>query len=401
MAREPWPGRRVDPVALVYRENLNALLRTVLVIALGLGCPAILLVLVLRGPSDPLVAWGFPPLMAYLGVYLWVLVGRPRLVVAFSRVSLLLAEVAWVVSFWFRLRGAPDVDAGWAALFPTSFMGLVVFVVVGFLVFGTWYALANVAGVLVGVLGVGLGALLTTEGGAVHVLDLVRYVVYLLVVALLLHVLSRAKARLAVAVSEAREANAQAVQATAQAEQATAEARQLREIAYLDPLTGVANRRRLVEELTHQAGLVGPDRPVAVVFFDLDEFKAVNDAHGHVVGDEVLCHVADLAARTVRAEDLVARLGGEEFVVVAPGTDRTDATRLANRVRATMPEHTAKRAGIAVTASFGVVMLRRDELATEVLDRVDRLMYEAKSSGRDRVVDAPDPGIRVTGEDEG
>lgn len=388
MARDLSVGARPDPrVAVVYRENLNALLRIALVIGLVIGCPAIVLMIVLRGPSDPLVAWGFPPLGLYLVAYLWVLLRRPELTVGFSRVTLVIVEAAWIAGIWYRLASASDVDAGWVALFPTSLMGPVVFLVVGFLVFGARHALMNVAGVLAGVLGVGLGSLLTTDGGAAHVLDLVRYVIYLLVTALLLHVLSQAKARLALAISRAREA-------TAEAEQATAEARQLREIAYLDPLTGVANRRRLIEELTHQAGRVGPDLPVAVVFFDLDQFKVVNDAHGHIVGDEVLCHVADLTARTVRHEDLVARLGGEEFVVVAPGTDRTAATRLANRVRATMPEHTAKRAGIAVTASFGVVMLRRGELAAEVLDRVDRLMYDAKSAGRDRVVH--DPGVRIT-----
>lgn len=370
----------MDPlVADVYRESLNALLRTVLMVALTVGVPVIVAMILLLGPSDPVVAWGFPPLVVHLVVFAWVLLRRPQLTVAFSRVTLVLVETAWVVSFWYRLLAAPDVDTGWESLFPTSFMGLVVFLVVGFLVLGTRAALVNVAAVLIGVLGVGLGTLGYLGGSPARMLDLVRYVIYLLVIALLLHVLSRAKGRLAVAVAEAQ-------QASARAEHAAAEARRLREFAYLDPLTGVANRRRLIEELNHQAERVGPDLPVAVVFFDLDEFKAVNDEHGHVVGDEVLCHVADLTARTVRQDDLVARLGGEEFVVVAPGTDRTAATRLADRVRAAMPEHTAKRAGIAVTASFGVVMLRRGELATEVLGRVDRLMYDAKSAGRDRVV---------------
>ncbi len=379
-------------VAVVYRESLNALLRTVLMVALVVGCPVIVLMIVLIGPSDPVVARGFPPLVLYLAVFGWVLLRRPDLTIGFSRVSLVLAEAAWVASFWYRLSATADVDAGWAALFPTSFMGLVVFLVVGFLVLDTRHALVNAAAVLTGVLVVGLWSLLTTEGGSGYALDLARYVIYLLVIASLLHVLSQAKARLAVATAEAKEA-------VARAREATAEARQLREIAYLDPLTGVANRRRLIEELTHQAERVGPDRPVAVVFFDLDEFKAVNDAHGHIVGDEVLCHVADLTARTVRQDDLVARLGGEEFVVVAPGTDRTAATRLANRVRAGLPEHTAQRAGIAVTASFGVVMLRRGELANEVLERVDRLMYDAKTAGRDRVVH--DPGVRLTPNGEG
>ncbi len=366
---------RDDPrLALVYRDNLNALLRRVLVIALGLGFPAIVVVTVLRAPTDPLVAWGFPPLALYLACYTWVLVRRPQHTVSFSRGTLVAIEILWVLGMLHRLWSAEDVHDGWGMLFPTSFMGMVVFLVVGFLVFGTRQALVNAAVVIGAVLAAGLTALLRLEGGDEHVLDLVRYVVYLTVVSLLLHVLSRAKARLALAVAEAR--------------QASAEARQLRDIAYLDPLTAIANRRRLVEELTFQAGRVGDTWPVAVVYLDLDQFKAVNDAHGHGVGDEVLCQVADIAARLVRQDDLVARLGGEEFVVVAPGTGRDRALQLAERLRAALPEQIGARVGIPVTASFGVVMLGPGEHASAVLDRVDRLMYDAKSAGRDRIASA-------------
>src|SRR5690606_27053422 len=186
------------------------------------------------------------------------------------------------------------------------------------------------------------------------------------------HVLSRTKERLADAVARASRADAAAVR--------------LRDMAYLDELTGIANRRRLLEELGHQATLVGPDHPVSVVFFDLDHFKTVNDTHGHATGDRVLQLVARTAEGVVREGDVLARLGGEEFVIVAPGTVHQRAAQLAERLRELLREVVQVDLGVAVTASFGVTELRAGEAPAAVLARVDALMYGAKREGRDRVV---------------
>ena len=161
-------------------------------------------------------------------------------------------------------------------------------------------------------------------------------------------------------------------------------------MAYLDELTGIANRRRLMEELGHQSGLVTADHPVSVVYFDLDRFKQLNDTRGHELGDRVLRQVAEVADRLVRDGDLLARLGGEEFVVVTPDTDHHRATQLAERLREALPVELSVTVGAAVTASFGVTELRAGEDPASVLRRVDTLMYRAKADGRDRVcVDQP------------
>lgn len=354
-----------------YLDTFDALVRRVLLILLVVGGPTIVVMLLVLGPDEPVVRWGYPLLALALVVYAVVLLRRPARVVGLSRVTLAVLEAAWVAGMAVQVATATDVDVAWADLSPTFFMVVVIFVVLGFLFFGPRGALWNAGAVAAAVLGAGLWALLGVDGGSRHVADLVRFCVALVVVALFLHVLARAQGRLAVAMIAA--------------ERATQEALQMRDMAYLDPLTGIANRRRLVEELSFQAARTGPGTPVAVVYLDLDRFKAINDEHGHAVGDEVLCEVAAVASRQVRQGDLVGRLGGEEFVVVAPGATYERALALAERLRVALRAEVGVGRGLLVTASFGVTMLRPRETASAVLDRVDGLMYEAKAAGRDQV----------------
>lgn len=340
------------------------------------GVPAVVLMWWHDAAHDPVVRWGYPPLLAFLVAYAWVLLRRVEIAGAFSRGAVVVAQMVWIGGFAVRLRSADDVAQGWASLFPNSFMGLVVFAVVGFLYWPTARATVQGMASVVGAYVVGAGALVTLDGGGAYVRDLGRYCTYLAVVVALLHVLSRTKERLADAVARASRADAAAVR--------------LRDMAYLDELTGIANRRRLLEELGHQATLVGPDHPVSVVFFDLDHFKTVNDTHGHATGDRVLQLVARTAAGVVREGDVLARLGGEEFVIVAPGTVHQRAAQLAERLRELLREVVQVDLGVAVTASFGVTELRAGEAPAAVLARVDALMYGAKREGRDRVVTGRD-----------
>ncbi|MEN0108639.1 MAG: GGDEF domain-containing protein, partial [Pseudomonas sp.] len=117
---------------------------------------------------------------------------------------------------------------------------------------------------------------------------------------------------------------------------------------------------------------------------DIDHFKYVNDNHGHAVGDQVLCQFASLLRAHVRATDWVGRRGGEEFLIVLPGTDaeqaRTVALVLQERVNA---DHFACIG--RVSASFGVTQYQRGEALAELLERGDRALYKAKSNGRDRI----------------
>ncbi len=166
--------------------------------------------------------------------------------------------------------------------------------------------------------------------------------------------------------------------------------RRLQELAVTDPLTGLCNRRALFDllrreidrEQRHPHGL-------AVILFDLDHFKEVNDRYGHAAGDLVLRHVAEVAGREVRGTDTLARYGGEEFVLVAPETDEADALLLAERMRSVLRSAHVAVDGqdLRVTASFGVAMLRPDDRQPEqLLRRADQALYAAKAAGRDRVV---------------
>lgn len=162
--------------------------------------------------------------------------------------------------------------------------------------------------------------------------------------------------------------------------------------ALVDGLTGLANRRRSDEmlrlELSRAARLAAP---LALVLVDVDRFKSVNDRYGHPVGDAVLRDVAALLADTVREIDVAGRWGGEEFALVLPGTDLTGAARLAERIRASL----ARRPIVAddgtelfVTASLGVAAFPDQATEGELISAADGALYEAKRSGRNRVVAA-------------
>ncbi|WP_170162337.1 sensor domain-containing diguanylate cyclase [Caldimonas tepidiphila] len=168
----------------------------------------------------------------------------------------------------------------------------------------------------------------------------------------------------------------------------------LRALAETDALTGLANRRRFLEEAERQFALARRhQRPLAVLVLDCDHFKRVNDARGHEVGDQVLVAVARALSRSVRKKDLVGRLGGEEFAVLLPETELDGAVRVAQHVRAAVVAHPGP---VTVTVSVGVAVLRRDmeDLAT-LLRAADAALYAAKQNGRDRVEVAHAPPSRL------
>jgi diguanylate cyclase (GGDEF)-like protein len=167
--------------------------------------------------------------------------------------------------------------------------------------------------------------------------------------------------------------------------------------ALVDSLTGLANRRLCEAALEKEIGRA--DRfqgPLAVVVADIDDFKLVNDRHGHPTGDEVLREFARALQDTVRDIDLAGRWGGEEFVVGLPGTDLDGAVRLAERVRTAIEKRVVTAPNgepVRVTASFGVAEFTGEGGLGELLASADAALYRAKRSGKDRVATATSQDI--------
>jgi diguanylate cyclase (GGDEF)-like protein len=171
----------------------------------------------------------------------------------------------------------------------------------------------------------------------------------------------------------------------------------LHDLAMRDDLTGLYNRRQLMEYLQRQKAL--SDRGslgFTLCYVDLDHFKRVNDRFGHTRGDEVLKAFAQIAERAVREEDFVARIGGEEFVLVLINASVRDAEQVAQRLRrqTQMMIIDPRQPTFAVTASVGIAAYRPRELVEQLLARADTAMYAAKTQGRNRVVIAP--GIEIS-----
>lgn len=165
------------------------------------------------------------------------------------------------------------------------------------------------------------------------------------------------------------------------------------EMSVRDELTGLYNRRYLMEALDREASRV--DRyqtDLTLCILDLDHFKNINDTHGHPAGDEVLKNVATLLKNSVRKNDVTCRYGGEEFAVIFPNTSLADAKRMCERFRrqienTSITYHNEK---IQVTVSIGIArfMAGSDESTDDLLKNADHSLYKAKASGRNRVVSA-------------
>lgn len=163
---------------------------------------------------------------------------------------------------------------------------------------------------------------------------------------------------------------------------------ELRRLAQRDSLTDVFNRRHFLSLLDKALSKsLRNAQPVAVLLVDLDHFKIINDTLGHKGGDDALRHFVAVASATLRNEDLIGRLGGEEFAILLAGTRLSDAMATAERVRAALAAQPLKadERMVTLTASIGVALSRRGEAPESIIDRADKAMYNAKRNGRDRV----------------
>ncbi len=152
-----------------------------------------------------------------------------------------------------------------------------------------------------------------------------------------------------------------------------------------DALTSLYNRRKLFETLETQiATAQKEDTPFSLIMFDIDDFKAVNDDHGHDTGDAVLKHLADIIIADKRTKDMGFRYGGDEFFLLLPNTNLASANKVAKRFNKLVQDTTFPDIK-TITLSMGVVSYHPSESVDHLLKRADQLMYEAKSSGKNNI----------------
>jgi diguanylate cyclase (GGDEF)-like protein len=160
----------------------------------------------------------------------------------------------------------------------------------------------------------------------------------------------------------------------------------LGKMAYTDSLTNIYNRLHFAHFLDAEIDKVKRyGRTFSIIFFDLDNFKDINDNYGHLVGDEVLEKVTDIVSKANRSADIFARYGGEEFIILAPETDISGALIHAERLRNDIEKHEFETVG-HITSSFGVAEFKAEtDDVDSILERADIALYMAKDLGRNRV----------------
>ncbi len=160
----------------------------------------------------------------------------------------------------------------------------------------------------------------------------------------------------------------------------------IKKLAEYDALTNIYNRVKLnevIDGLIYRANRY--DLKFSIILLDIDHFKAINDTHGHNVGDKVLIELARLINMSLRESDTFARWGGEEFMIVSESSSRQQASKLASRLRKEVSEHPFHMVG-KVTCSFGVTEFKVGDKPSLLFERVDKALYEAKDNGRNQVV---------------
>lgn len=167
---------------------------------------------------------------------------------------------------------------------------------------------------------------------------------------------------------------------------------QIRAEVYIDALSGLFNRRRFDASLESLAAKATADaEPLSLLLVDIDEFKAVNDLHGHVFGDQVIQSVSQAIRSSIKGRDVAARFGGDEFGVLLPETGSHGAETVGEYIRRIIErrrvsDFTGDSDPVAITVSVGIATLERGEPPRDLLRRADKALYQAKKAGRNRVV---------------
>jgi diguanylate cyclase (GGDEF)-like protein len=160
------------------------------------------------------------------------------------------------------------------------------------------------------------------------------------------------------------------------------------ELARVDGLTGIYNRRYFFELATREfSATIRYQRPLTIILFDIDDFKLVNDNFGHAYGDTILIQIAQIAIAQVRDVDVLARYGGDEFIILLPETDSEHAFIIAERIRESVASTNV--GPFIITLSIGVaetVHAPQDQLVEDIIRRADKALYLAKQKGRNNTV---------------
>jgi diguanylate cyclase (GGDEF)-like protein len=168
---------------------------------------------------------------------------------------------------------------------------------------------------------------------------------------------------------------------------------QMSHLALTDPLTGLSNRRHLIQQLEREITRAKRyQRPLSLVYLDLDGFKSMNDRFGHIFGDEILSGVALQMRSVLRSADMLARIGGDEFAVLLPETDLQGALRVAEKLRKSLTAYSRRLGPALPTLTFcaGVAQLMEDDQSIDdLLGRADKAQYRAKDSGKDKIEPQP------------
>jgi diguanylate cyclase (GGDEF)-like protein len=349
-------------------RSLEARKRGVYTVAALAGVAVTMLSWFTRDPNDIVIEVIYPGLAVALLVFVLALHRNWASLQALER--LILGALTLVIMgrlAWHLLWGG-HIDEHLLVLAGGHYWAVAVLLIAGFVLLGRRTGLWFGVGVLLtSILLVAIGAgpeLVGPDASDQALLYLVRLHGFLVMVLVLV-----------LAVATLRD----------QLHRALTQAETFEQLAAVDPLTGLANRRTAIAVLKRelqQAERYGTT--VSVVALDIDHFKAVNDAHGHQVGDAVLQDIGDLLSEHARGIDHVIRWGGEEFLIVAPGTSHTAAVRMAERFRRTLED--ARPGGQEVTATFGVAEHEAGEDLDRLLFRADQLLYLAKQAGRNQVL---------------
>lgn len=156
--------------------------------------------------------------------------------------------------------------------------------------------------------------------------------------------------------------------------------------AITDPLTGIYNRRYIIQMIENEVlRFKRTGKPFSLIIFDLDHFKKINDTFGHAAGDMTLKKVADVIKKRIRKTDILGRWGGEEFIILLPETPIENATSLANELKDKLEGVSFPKIG-RITASFGVTSSRPEDDVDSIISRADELLYKGKASGRNCVI---------------